>query len=191
MSGPRIVPSRAEAIARALSPGADETRATLTRMFEPVPVVVGQLVHWDPTTSLLPTPAARVLCVSFEVTGPLKARMTLVTSDEATLRFGSALLRRPMTSLDLATREALAELGNIIASAFLNGLARATNLKLLPTVPALSEPAPKLVAGLVAPPGLLSFVTPASLTTNGVVATAAFVTTPEEGTVERLLALRR
>lgn len=191
MSGAPTLDPRMFGVARALTAGVDDARLTLARVFDPATVEVGAIEQWDPATPLLVGPAARTLCVAFEVSGPLRARLTLVTTDASAINFGSVLLRRSASTLDRATREALAEVGNILASSFLNGLARLARTKLLPSVPALSEPAPTLLRGLVAPDDGVAFVTPFSVVSGDTVASAVFVATPEEGTVERLLALGR
>ena len=188
MTKPRTLDETVAALSRALAVGGESAKASLVRLFSPATVIVGGVRRWDAATPLVEV-AERTVCVAFEVTGPFRAKLVLLAPDAAATQLASVLLRRPLAALDADAREALSEMGNIVASSFLNGLARVSRTTLLPSVPALSEAHASTLASVVTPAGGHAFVAPFAVSVGGAVASGAFVATPDAGTVDRLLEL--
>jgi chemotaxis protein CheY-P-specific phosphatase CheC len=85
-----------------------------------------------------------VIVIAFDVTGGVSGRLALVMNVDVARLFAERLLGRRAKAapwLGPASRGALSELGNIVASAFLNGVARLLHRSCLLSVP-LVESAP-------------------------------------------------
>lgn len=130
----------------ALHAGIDAAREAVTRLFSPYAVALETRDDW--TSSLTATHAgqlalgARHLGAAFTVEGPIRARLLFLAAPGDDERLTSALLRQPSTperTLGPEERAAFSEMANIVASSFLNGLARDMKLRLLPSVPAVAE----------------------------------------------------
>lgn len=117
--------------------------------------------------------------VRFEVTGGARATVMLVVDPRSGDRLAARLLRRDAGDglrLHPDGRAALAELGNIVASSFLNGLGRAVRATLLPSVPEMEEATLSVL--LQIPDSSITFVSRFEVAFAGENATGAFVASP-------------
>lgn len=92
--------------------------------------------------SLLQDPTTPVTAVYLLVQGDLHGHLLLLWSTESACSIADILLgKKPGTTreLDEMDLSALAEVGNVTGTCFLNALANRTGLKILPTVPATAE----------------------------------------------------
>lgn len=78
--------------------------------------------------------AGNVLDVRFRIDGAHDAELSLVVRSEDLLRLSRSIVRREVSSAAHAT-DVVTELGNIVVSSFLNGVAKATGRVHLPSVP--------------------------------------------------------
>jgi chemotaxis protein CheC len=83
----------------------------------------------------------RALVVGFTVSGGLPGKFALATSEENAGKLAHDLVGK--STLDKKSIGALTELGNIGASAFLNGVARALDTACVPSVPSVIVDEPK------------------------------------------------
>jgi chemotaxis protein CheC len=98
---------------------------------------------------LLGGPAAPLVAVSLQMCGELTGHMLLAMDDRHARALAGALLsqapRADGALLSEEERSALAEVANITGSACLSAIGKLTNLKLLPSPPALSRDAAQAV----------------------------------------------
>lgn len=92
-----------------------------------------------------------VVCAQLDIVGPLNGSLLVVLSSEDAKLLTELLLgAAPEGTLAGAHRDAFSEMANILASACLSAIGNLTGLKLLPSVPRLSEDsAASVVAGAV------------------------------------------
>jgi chemotaxis protein CheY-P-specific phosphatase CheC len=87
--------------------------------------------------------ASHAVGIWFTVTGTSVTRFALLMRESDALALAGRLLRADVSSLDGRAQAALSELGNIAASAFLNGVAAAApqtaRSSVLPSVPKLEH----------------------------------------------------
>lgn len=126
------------AIQRGLASSTNAVREALAKLFDPSPVHLGPMEPMS-VPSLL-ADETEIHVVAFEVLGPVRAQLSLLTGQRAGSLLAGALLRRHAGEAPGDEgRAALVELGNIVASSFLNGLAYAADLRLVLSVPALGQ----------------------------------------------------
>ncbi len=93
-----------------------------------------------------------VVAVSFDTTGGIVGTLSLIVEDRVAARLAARLMGQGAHDATLGPTQlaALAELGNIVASAFLNGAARVVQRSCLPSVPRVGRaPAATLLAALL------------------------------------------
>jgi len=135
-------------------------------------------------------PGAHV-AVEFHVQGEAAGLLVLLMSEPSALQLAGALLRRPSAETGPLEQDALSEVGNILASAFVDAWTRVTGLWLQPSVPRwLHGSAEEVVMGLryadgEEPPAVLES-TWAARTRPGV--NGRLLVLPDGETVEPLLA---
>ncbi len=101
-------------------------------------------VDEEPVGSLVERLAPRAVAVGFAVTGGVEGRFALVLSENAARAIGQAMLggrhgQGPSDKLGKRMTAALTELGNIAASAFMNGVADQVHRSCVPSVPAFAN----------------------------------------------------
>jgi chemotaxis protein CheY-P-specific phosphatase CheC len=77
--------------------------------------------------------------VAFALSGGLSGGLLLVADETAVKRAAARLLGSESETIDERSRAVLSEIGNIVASAFLNGIADRMHRACLPSVPELLE----------------------------------------------------
>ena len=131
-----------------LRAGIQAAQRSLDQLFAPYTVTVTTVEGWPLALPLIESdessgrPSAIHLGAAFDVEGPIKARLLMLAGEGDDAKLTATLLRRAPSAdgaLDAEDRAALSEMANIVASSFLNGLARALKLRLLPSVPSLEE----------------------------------------------------
>lgn len=141
-------PMTPAALSRGLREGVDAIHRALVRLFAPHPVTTTDMdgtALARASAEQLADPddgSVRHLGAAFLVEGPVHARLFLLVESGHDERLTSALLRRASDAtrlLDAEDRAAFSELANIVASSFLNGLARELRLRLVPSVPLVAE----------------------------------------------------
>lgn len=96
----------------------------------------------------------RLVAIAFRTSGPVDGTVVLVGDEGAALMLAVGLLGGSSEALTPRHLDVLQEVGNIVASAYLNGLARAFGKTCLPSVPALVlGDAAKVWADALAGPG--------------------------------------
>ncbi len=122
--------------------GAEDTAQALARLLR-VPVSVGSVAVTD-LSAVAAAHDVAIVAIAFDTTGALPGRLAIVVDDEVAL-----LLIRRLTGgsasdggIDAAATAVLAEVGNIAASAFLNGVARFVRQSCLPSIPRVERGAP-------------------------------------------------
>jgi chemotaxis protein CheY-P-specific phosphatase CheC len=140
----------ARALARAMAAGAESTRAALERLF-----VTARVTLDAPEPERIVTPPEPCLGIAFDVVGPLGAHLALVVPESDARTLAAALLgTAPGAEFDGAARAAVTEMANIVASSFLNGLAKALAMTLVPSVPHLIEDATRPLVEARQSPGI-------------------------------------
>lgn len=143
--------------------------------------------------------AQRVVCaVGFTISGGMDARLLLVLEESSARRLAATLLGRPLPEdherfhgFDAASRSALEETGNIVASYFVSGLGKLTNRMIMPSVPSSGFDSAAValdsVLGLLGPVGEQSIVCRTDYTTRGTRVRGHLLLLPEQGSLEELL----
>lgn len=112
------------------------------------------IVPFNDVSTMLGGADKEVVGIFLRVTGSANANILFVLTVEKALRLADMLMGRSLgESRDLQEieRSAMAEVGNIIASTYLNALAMFTQLTLLPSVPAMAvDMAGALIDGVLA-----------------------------------------
>jgi chemotaxis protein CheY-P-specific phosphatase CheC len=119
--------------------GAQEAAAALQRLLR-VPVSADTVVALD-TAQLASTHGARAVVIAFDTSGGVIGTLALVI-DDAVAAWLAGRLTGAVTldgAIGKGSLAALAELGNIVASAFLNGAARVVGRTCLPSVPRVTH----------------------------------------------------
>ncbi|MDP2340733.1 MAG: chemotaxis protein CheC [Deltaproteobacteria bacterium] len=117
--------------------GAQEAAAALQRLLR-VPVSADTVVALD-VAQLASTHGPRAVVIAFDTSGGVTGTLALVI-DDAVAAWLAGRLTGAVTldgAIGKGALAALAELGNIVASAFLNGAARVVGRTCLPSVPRL------------------------------------------------------
>lgn len=94
----------------------------------------------------------QVIALGFETSGALVGQLVFVLDQAVGAEIAQALIGRAGETVGKAALQALAEVGNIAASAFLNGVARQTATTCLPSVPRTSHGPAEQVLPAVLPP---------------------------------------
>ncbi len=132
--------------------GAHEAAAALSRLLR-LPVTAEAFAHLEPA-ALGAVHAGAVVVVAFDTSGGVDGTLAVVFDDDVARRFAGRLVGQgagAMGVLDPAALAALAELGNIAASAFLNGVARLVKRTCLPSVPRVGQAASVTVLAATLP----------------------------------------
>jgi chemotaxis protein CheC len=102
-------------------------------------------VESDEVPAIAGDEKAPVVAAHLKVEGELRGGLALVFSEENAQRWCSLLMKAPAKGpLKEEGRSALAEVANIAASVYLNAVGALTGLRLVPSVPQLSESAMKI-----------------------------------------------
>jgi chemotaxis protein CheC len=99
--------------------------------------------------------------ISFALSGAVGGSLLVFLEEEAAFSIASTLLKRKVSGPDERALAALAEVGNILASAFLNGLSRYLMKACMPSVPGIAH----------APGRVLLVAVPVRPTESGIVCT--------------------
>jgi len=99
--------------------------------------------------------------VSFALSGAVGGSLLVFLDEDAAFSVASTLLKRKVSGPDERALAALAEVGNILASAFLNGLSRYLKKACMPSVPGIAH----------APGRVLLVAVPVRPTDHGLVCT--------------------
>jgi chemotaxis protein CheY-P-specific phosphatase CheC len=120
--------------------GAHEAAAALSRLLR-LPVVAGAFAALDPA-SLAAVHGGIVVVITFDTSG-IDGTLAVVLDDEVAQRLASRLTGggADTGTIGPTALAALAELGNIAASAFLNAVARQVKRSCLPSVPRVGHAA--------------------------------------------------
>lgn len=179
-----------QAWVEALHSGTRALQLALQRLFATHTVAVEVIEQWPPTTAAEHGRSGDIGSLhqgaAFDVSGPLRARLTLLATEGDAEQLTAALRGVPSRVnrvLDAEDYEAYSEMANIAASSFLNGLARELQLRLLPSVPSLS---PSTLGELVrALEASGAWVTGArfSVSLPSGTASALFIAAPEPGSI--------
>ncbi len=90
--------------------------------------------------------------LAFETTGGFPGHLAFVIDEDVAASVVASLTGADHTELNTAALMALAEVGNIAASAFLNGASRVTGMTCMPSVPRTTHaPVDKAVKGALPP----------------------------------------
>lgn len=122
--------------------GTEHAATALSQMIgSPVRVAVSHACVADRSTfsSLLGERGDAVLAISLEILGGARGKMLFVFPWESTMNILGGLLPVKERAIPLGELElsCLREVGNIVASSFLNALASILNMTLIPSVPKL------------------------------------------------------
>lgn len=149
-------------IARVVQHGSVESASALSRLLRrPVGVAgfgVTDLLH------LSRTHACVGVTLAFETTGGAPGHLAFVLDEAVAARLVASLTGAHEAELGTAALMALAEVGNIAASAFLNGAATVVGCTCLPSVPRVSHAPVEQSVRAALPPGVVHV---ASLSVGG------------------------
>lgn len=198
MSDPSPHPLGADALSllvAGMAAAGESARHALARLYTPSEVVLGAVERWrgDPQL-IVGIRDDAALGIAFDMHGPVRGRLVMVAGAGVGGRLAASLLRRTSTALDEGALEALSEMGNIVASSFLNGLAHAAGLTLMPSVPLVANDALGEVIRSIAPARDLAFMAPFHIMLASGIVSGAFIAAPEAASIDRLvdgLAARR
>lgn len=139
-------PAVREAIARAVAAGIEAASEALARLFAPAPTCMFAAQPLDGSSIVAVTQG---IAIAFDMEGELRARLLVTLEPAEAGLLASALLRRPgLSAAEVEAQEALTEMGNILASAFLNGVAHRTRSALVPSTPTFAQQAGASFAAL-------------------------------------------
>lgn len=121
--------------------GAHEAAAALSRLLRQ-PVVAGAFAALDPA-SLAAVHGGSVVVITFDTSGGIDGTLAVVLDDDVAQRLAGRLTGggADTGTIGPTALAALAELGNIAASAFLNAVARLLKRSCLPSVPRVGHAA--------------------------------------------------
>ena len=98
------------------------------------------VTHVAQMTELIGGPDSKVVAATLLMEGDLQGTLLLVLPEADAHRLAGLLLNAPSTDqLSDVQRSAIGEAANIVASACLSAISKLAGLKLLPTIPVLSE----------------------------------------------------
>lgn len=188
----RLADDERAALLRGLTRASARMGLALEQLFAPSVVEVGAVQPMDAASGL---PGGLVphdlLCIAFDMRGPLHGRMLLLANAAAGVRTAAAMLGTSHSGVDDDVLAALMELGNIAASHFLNGLAAVSGMTLLPTVPMVTTDPADEVRRCLELGGGLAFAAPCGLDLPNGSARAVFVVAPAVSSLSVLtIALR-
>jgi chemotaxis protein CheY-P-specific phosphatase CheC len=126
-----------EQVARVVQQGAHEAAAALSRLLRRDVGVVG--FGTGEATDIARQHARSVVLLAFETSGGLTGQLVFVLDEDAAAQVAAALVGGSADGLTRTAMAALAEVGNIAASAFLNGAARVVGATCLPSTPRVSH----------------------------------------------------
>jgi chemotaxis protein CheC len=106
--------------------------------------------------------------ISFALSGAVGGSLLVFLEEDAALSVASTLLKRKVSGPDERALAALAEVGNILASAFLNGLSRYLKKACMPSVPGIAH----------APGRVLLVAVPVRSNESGIVCTQRIADVP-------------
>lgn len=131
--------------------GAHEAAAALSRLLR-VPVTAAAFSTLDPA-ALGAAHAGSVVVITFDTSGGVDGTLAVVFDDDVARRFAVRLTGGAVEvgAIGPAALAALAELGNIAASAFLNGVARLVKRACLPSVPRVGHASASTVLSATLP----------------------------------------
>jgi chemotaxis protein CheC len=124
-----------------LQAGAKEATGALARLVgdPPPPVTIGAVQTLSASESRAKLGDGEVVGVGFGVGGAVDGALLMICQREEALRLvGLLMVGHSGEQVDAHARSALSEVGNILASAFLNQIANALGSSVLPTPPHIS-----------------------------------------------------
>ncbi len=136
--------------ARVVSAGAQECAQALSRLLRRSVDVDGYATA--DARALENSHDRFVVVLAFETTGGAPGQLVFVLDETVAASVVAALTGATSTELSKAALSALAEVGNIAASAFLNGAARVVGVTCLPSVPRVSHAPVEQIVVAVLPP---------------------------------------
>ncbi len=136
--------------AKVVQQGAQEAASALSRLLRRPFGVEGFGVI---DVSDIPRSHGRIgVVLAFEATGGFPGHLAFVIDEDVAAGLVASLTGADHTELNTSALMALAEVGNIAASAFLNGAARVTSATCMPSVPRTSHaPVEQAVRGALPP----------------------------------------
>lgn len=126
-----------EELARVVQQGAHEAASALSRLLRRSVGVVG--FGTGEARAIAQQHARSVVLLAFETSGGLVGQLVFVLDEHVAGHVAAALVGGSADSLTRTSMAALAEVGNIAASAFLNAAARAVGATCLPSTPRVSH----------------------------------------------------
>ncbi len=126
-----------EEVARVVQQGAHEAAAALSRLLRRGVGVVG--FGTGEARAIAQQHARSVVLLAFETSGGLVGQLVFVLDEAVAAQVAASLVGGSTDSLSRASMAALAEVGNIAASAFLNAAARVVCATCLPSTPRVSH----------------------------------------------------
>jgi chemotaxis protein CheC len=152
--------------------GAHEAAAALSRLLR-LPITAGSFASLDPA-ALAAAHTGDVVVITFETSGGVDGTLAVVFDDDVARRFAVRLTGGTSDSgaIGPASLAALAELGNIAASAFLNAVARLVKRTCLPSVPRVGHASASTVLAATLPDVVMPVAT---LSADGARFSLAFV----------------
>jgi chemotaxis protein CheY-P-specific phosphatase CheC len=146
----QTVAQRNEEVARVVQQGAHEAAAALSRLFPRGVAVVG--FGSSDAQAIAQQHARSVVLLAFETSGGFVGQLVFVLDEDVAAQVATSLVGGADDSLTRTSMAALAEVGNIAASAFLNAAARVVGATCLPSTPRVSHaPAEQAVVAALPP----------------------------------------
>lgn len=96
-----------------------------------------EIVHYSSLPEQLGTPGETVAAILIPLTTDLRGMAVFLFDEQSALQIVGRILQReePLTEWDVLAESAMEETGNIVGTAFLNGLSLALNLEIHPEAP--------------------------------------------------------
>ncbi len=145
MSSPLYAVLTQERLDRILARGLDMAASSLSKLLgRPIRVSVNEfrLVPIGEVARTLGEPDHVIIGVSFKLTGELEGQLSLILERPGVLSLMDSLLKRSAgttQALGNIERDAVNEVANILANAYLNSLGQEINLAVMPGPPRFSE----------------------------------------------------
>jgi chemotaxis protein CheY-P-specific phosphatase CheC len=137
--------------------GAHEAAAALSRMLR-VPCTADSFATLDPQ-ALARSHAGPVVVIAFDTTGGVEGTLAVVADDGVAAWLAGRLTGKGDVDVGPGVLAVLAELGNIAASAFLNGTARLVKRACLPSVPRVDHVSSRAALAAALPGGAMPVAT--------------------------------
>lgn len=136
-NGSPVAPSVRRAVDRALAAGGEALTAMIDRSVSMTAPLV-ELVPLRAVPGLAGSPDRPFVAIYLGISGDFSGHLVFLLSEPSALNLMAALLaERPASAATMTElqRSALAEVGNVSGSAFLNALADAARMRIVPSAP--------------------------------------------------------